>query len=234
MHVELEDVGKRFGKLEALRGVSLSLPAGQRVALVGPNGSGKSTLIRALLGLIACEGEVRLDGRAPFEDRLAVTRRLAYVPQVAPQLSSSVAELCALVALTRGLEPDRIRQKAALLALDLPGIAQRPFRQLSGGMKQKLLLALALASEATLFVLDEPTASLDALARERFYRAFAALPAQTTLLICSHRLEELERLVDRVVALEEGRVTYQGDAAAYLAWAPQRDGRLTLVGGRDV
>jgi ABC-type multidrug transport system ATPase subunit len=222
MRVELSNVRKRFGKVEALRGVSLTLPAGARAALVGPNGSGKSTLIRALLGLIACEGEVRLDGLPPFADRLQVARRLAYVPQVAPMLSASVAEVCQLVAVTRGLEPERIHHAAKALELNLAAVARQPFRNLSGGMKQKLLIALALASEASLFVLDEPTASLDAGARERFFQAFAALPAGVTLLICSHRPEELERSVDRVVALEEGRILQPASPP------------LRLVGGRHV
>lgn len=231
MRVEWRDVKKRFGKTEVLRGVTLTLPPGRRAALVGPNGSGKSTLIRAMLGLLACEGEVRLDGQSPFEDRLSVARKLAYVPQVAPQLSASVEELVGLVALTRDLEKARIHQKAELLELDVAAIARRPFRNLSGGMKQKLLIALALASDASLFVLDEPTASLDARARNRFFAAFEALPADATLLVCSHRLEELERMVDQVVALEEGRVVYDGPAAPYLAEAPREDGRLVIAGG---
>ena len=226
MRVELVAVRKRFGPVRALRGVDLSLPPGSRAALVGPNGSGKSTLIRAMLGLVACEGRVSLDGRSPFEDRVRIAARLGYVPQVAPQLSARVEELVALVARTRGIARERIAQIAAALELDLSAVARVPFRNLSGGMKQKLLIALALAAEPTLLVLDEPTASLDARARGRFFALAEALPPTVSVLVCSHRVDELERLVTRVVALADGQVAYDGAAAPFLAEAPHEDGRL--------
>lgn len=217
MRIELRGVRKRFGRAEALRGLDLTLPAGTRAALVGPNGSGKSTLIRSLLGLLSCEGEVLLDGRSPFADRLETARRLAYVPQIAPQLSATVGEVIRTVALTRGLEPTRIAAIARRLDLDVDTVAIRPFRNLSGGMKQKLLIAAAFAAEASLLVLDEPTASLDARARDRFFALCEEIPSESTMLLCSHRLEELQQLADHVIALEEGVVTYAGAAADFLA-----------------
>jgi ABC-type hemin transport system ATPase subunit len=146
MHLSISDARKSFGRVQALRGVDLDIPSGGRVALVGPNGSGKSTLIRALLGLVECEGRVRLDGRSPWEDRVALARRLAYVPQLAPSLGATVAEVVALVTATRGLSAGAVARVAAELELDVAEVARRPFRNLSGGMKQKLLLALALAA----------------------------------------------------------------------------------------
>jgi ABC-2 type transport system ATP-binding protein len=217
MRIELRGVRKRFGHAEALRGLDLTLPAGTRAALIGPNGSGKSTLIRSLLGLLACEGEVRLDGRSPFADRLQTARRLAYVPQIAPQLSATVDEVIRTVALTRDLDPARIDVLARRLDLDVSAIRTRPFRNLSGGMKQKLLIAAAFAADASLLVLDEPTASLDARARERFFELCAEIPSETTVLLCSHRLEELHQLAGHVVALEEGLVTYDGPSREFLA-----------------
>src|SRR5690606_41210516 len=133
---------------------------------------------------------------SPFEDRLLTARRLAYVPQTAPQLSASVEEVIHTVAFTRGLSPEAIGGVAARLDLDLAPIRARPFRNLSGGMKQKLLLAAAFAARPALLVLDEPTASLDARARERFHALCAELPAGTTLLLCSHRFEEIRHLAD--------------------------------------
>lgn len=217
MRIELSGVRKRFGAAEVLRGIDLVVPAGRRVALIGPNGSGKSTLLRSLLGLVACEGEVRLDGRSPFEDRVEVARRLAYVPQVAPQLGAPVRDVVDLVARTRELDPAAIYRVAARLELDVAALRGRPFRALSGGMKQKLLIALALASPASLLVMDEPTASLDAGARERFFLLCEELAPDRTLLLCSHRLEELRHLSEHVVSLEEGRVAYDGPAEAFLA-----------------
>ena len=216
MRIELRGARKRFGKVEALRGIDLTIPGGRRVALVGPNGSGKSTLIRALLGLVDCQGEVRIDGPNPYESRVSLARRLAYVPQVAPSLGASVNELVALVCLTRGLPRAEVARTASRLALDLESVGRRPFRNLSGGTKQKVLLAIAFASHPELLVLDEPTASLDEDARKRFLELCGELPASTTVILCSHRLEEVSHLTDHVLALDEGKVRYDGPAAGYV------------------
>src|SRR5688572_24086851 len=108
MQLLLDNVRKRFGKVEVLKGISADIPKGRRLALIGPNGSGKSTLIRCVLGLLDCEGKILLDGASPYAHREQVIRQIAYVPQVAPQLSASVSELLHFIQVTRGLERDRI------------------------------------------------------------------------------------------------------------------------------
>lgn len=216
MRVDARRLTRRFGRVLALDDVGFTLPAGRRVALIGPNGSGKSTLNRVLMGLIACEGEVRLDGHSPFVDRVAVAQRIAYVPQVAPQLAAPVRELVRAVADVRELPREGFVSVARQLDLDLEALGPRPFRSLSGGMRQKLLIALAFASRASLLVLDEPTGSLDARARERFFELFEATEAGATLLLCSHRLEEVRPLVDDVLYLSEGRLAWQGPASEFL------------------
>ena len=214
MRIELARVSKRFGKVDALRAIDLDLPSGAKVALIGPNGSGKTTLIRALLGLLRHDGEVRVDGRPVVRATLAP--RLAYVPQIAPHMAATVAEIVGTVASLRGLPEARIAELAAELDLDVAPLRARPFRALSGGMKQKLLLALALAARPELLVLDEPTASLDARARARFGVLQQELTVGTTVILCSHRLEEIRAMVDHVVALADGRLVYDGPAARYL------------------
>jgi ABC-type multidrug transport system ATPase subunit len=206
MQVELRDVTKRFGNQPVLRGVTASIDSGERVALVGPNGSGKSTLLRAIMGLLRCEGSVRLDGRCPFTHRDQTAQELAYVPQAAPQLGASVDDVITAVTTLRGLQRQSVAQYAAELDLELHAIGNRPFRALSGGMKQKLLLALAFASKARLFIFDEPTASLDLATRERFLPMLEALRGQSTVIVCSHRMEEVQPFVERVIELAEGRV----------------------------
>lgn len=217
MRIEVRDARKRFGPVEALAGVSFDVEPGRRVALVGPNGSGKSTLNRILMGLVGCTGRVRIDGRSPFAERVAVARRMAYVPQAAPQLGAPVGEVLAAIGRVRALPRERIEASARAFDLDLPALAPRPFRSLSGGTKQKLLIALALAAEAALLILDEPTGSLDARARERCFELFDALPPATTVVLCSHRLDEIRPLVGQVLQLHEGRVAYDGPADAFLA-----------------
>ena len=216
MRVELREVGKRFESVIALSRVTLEVPSGARVALIGPNGSGKTTLTRAIMGAVAHEGEVRLGGLPAGARGPELARRLAYVPQVAPQLAASVGELIGCVARLRGLPVERFEALVRRFELDPAQLRARPFRGLSGGMKQKLLLALALAAAPALLVLDEPTASLDAAARTRFYELYEQHAGQATLLLCSHRLDEIRHLVDHVLALEDGQVTYYGPAEAYL------------------
>ena len=217
MRVELQHLDKRFGRVQALRDVSLSLPPGSRTALIGPNGSGKSTLVRVLMGMLTAGGEVRIDGQRVGEDRAGLAGRIAYVPQIAPRLAAPVREVVRAIAGLRGRCFDDVAGIAATLALDLGALAPRPFRALSGGQRQKVLAALALAAGAELLLLDEPTASMDPRSRVAFLQLVEALPPSTTVLLCSHRLEEIRRLVDRVVVMAEGAVSWQGDAVAFLA-----------------
>jgi len=214
MRVELNDVSKHFGGVRALDGVSLHIASGERVALVGPNGSGKSTLVRAVMGMLRCRGSVRLDGEDPFLHRTRLAARLAYVPQTSPQLGATVSEVTRASAALRGLDPSRIHEVAGELDLDLGALARRPVRELSGGMRQKLLIALALVAPASLLIMDEPTASLDREARQTFYRIFNERTAGATLLLCSHRLDDLHHLVDRVVVMEGGGVTMDASVTA--------------------
>ncbi|MBK9035785.1 MAG: ABC transporter ATP-binding protein [Myxococcales bacterium] len=216
MELQLRKVGKRFARTQALVDVDLTIASGAKVALLGPNGSGKTTLTRAIMGLLRCDGDIAIDGR-PMTDRMQIAGRLAYVPQIAPLMAASVGEIVRAVCELRGLAAADVRALAVELGLEFDAIGGRALRALSGGMRQKLLLALALASKAELLILDEPTASLDAAARARFLDRFAAATKDATVILCSHRLDELRALVDHVVVMAEGRVAHDGPAAAYLA-----------------
>ena len=212
MRVEARGLARSFGSVEALCGLDFAIEPGERVALIGPNGSGKSTLTRALMGLIGFRGQVRLDGSCPLRERVRVAGRLAYVPQIAPRLAAPVGELLRAVGRVRGETLSGVHEQARGFDLDLDALARRPFAALSGGMKHKLLLALALGSRASLLILDEPIGSLDAESRERLYQRIHDLPDNVTLLLCSHRLEEQAALVRRAIALEEGRQRFDGPA----------------------
>lgn len=206
MRIELNKVGKRFGAQQVLCGIDLSVSHGTRLALVGPNGSGKSTLLRAVMGMLRVEGEVRLDGLCPFSERRSIAQKLAYVPQVAPQLGATVHEVVRTVSELRGLSAERIGVMADRVELALPPLAGKSFRSLSGGMKQKLLVALAFASDASLYILDEPTASLDTASRARFERLLDEVAGDATVVLCSHRIDEVARLSSRVIELADGRI----------------------------
>jgi ABC-2 type transport system ATP-binding protein len=214
MRIELSHVGKSFGKVTALRDIDLVVPGGAKVALIGPNGSGKTTLIRVLLGLVDHRGTVRLDGGRRSTE---LARRIAYVPQVAPHMAATVGDLVRAICELRDLDRAAVALAADRLELPLAALERREFRALSGGSKQKLLIALALAPQPDLVILDEPTASLDAEARGKFLALQRELVGNATLILCSHRLEEIRSLVDHVIALDDGVVAYDGPAADYLA-----------------
>lgn len=214
MRVEGKGVRKCFDRVEALGGVDFIIPSGGRVGLIGPNASGKSTLIRIVLGLLQCEGELLLDGSG--ERDLELADRIAYVPQIAPKFGASVEEVIKAITRVRGLSLDDVVRRGADLGIDFRAVGRQAFRNLSGGAKQKTLLALALSSRASLFVLDEPTASLDTTSRMDLFDQLADRTRDATMILCSHRLEEIRTLVDQVMVLQEGRLAYFGPTEAYL------------------
>ena len=230
MRIELDRVTKRYGKVVALDTVSLDIPAGARVALLGANGSGKTTLTRVMMGLVHHAGEVRLGGapRTP-----ASAARIGYVPQISPPWSAPVHEVIATVAALRGVSPDRVAALAGRLELRVDAVARQPFRSLSGGNRQKLLIALAMAAAPSLAILDEPTASLDAAARQRFFELAADQLERATVVLCSHRLDELRPLVDHIVVLADGRVAWQGAADRYLGEHVASVIELCIADGTD-
>ncbi len=205
--IHVQSVTKRFGPVRALQEVSLSLAPGERVAIVGTNGSGKTTLLRALCGLLRVEqGRIELFGADVAKAPERALAKVAYVPQNAPPLEAPVAELVRAYCALRSRTPEQVAARAQRLGLDLEAVGRTRVRDLSGGMKQKLLAALALTAEAPVLVCDEPTANLDARARATFFEEVNARPEDSILVLCSHRLEEVRHLVDRVIELKDGRV----------------------------
>ncbi len=203
--IRLTDVGKTFRDTPVLKNLSLHIAARDRVALVGSNGAGKTTLIRCLLGEYGHSGEVRVAGRDPRIDRALVLNKIGFVPQLPPPLAMPVAELVRYASGVSGADPMRVRQVAARLGLAWGEVAARPFVKLSGGQKQKLLIAIALGRDTEVLILDEPAANLDVEARHALF-ALLAERDQTAMIISSHRLDEVASLVNRVIELDQGQV----------------------------
>jgi ABC-2 type transport system ATP-binding protein len=204
--IEVRHASKCFGKIRALDDVSFTIAAGERVALVGTNGSGKTTLLRAMLGLVRCEGAITVAGVDVALAPERALRHIAYVPQIAPPLDAPVRDVVRAVTSLRGFSEDAVTRQAALLGLDMRQCSASRFRDLSGGMKQKLLAALALAADTGVLLCDEPTANLDGAAREAFVAALRDLSPERSVVLCSHRIAELEGIVDRVIELRDGVV----------------------------
>ena len=204
--IRFQNVSKNFRRAKVLDGVNLEIGLGERVALIGSNGAGKTTLIRCLLGEYGHEGEVSIDGRSPRSERTTVLAQVGFVPQLPPPLKMPVGQLIGFAAALCNSDPARIHDLARRLGLDVDGVLARPFVKLSGGMKQKLLIAIALGRDARVLVLDEPAANLDPEARKIFFELLAERAESATMLISSHRLNEVSTLVNRVVELDLGKV----------------------------
>jgi len=204
--IRFEGVGKTFKKHRVLDEVGLDIALGERIALIGSNGAGKTTLIRCLLGEYTYQGKVTIDGRDPRSERTQVLGKVGFVPQLPPPLKMPVGQLVSFAAAVCRSDARRIEAVARRLGLDLDGIRARPFNRLSGGMKQKLLIAIALGRDTQLLVMDEPAANLDPEARHVFFALLAERIANTTMIISSHRLDEIAPLVNRVVEMDTGRI----------------------------
>ena len=188
-----------FGRITALKGISLRIRQGESVALVGSNGSGKSTLLRLLHGLVACRtGQVH---KSPGQVQAMLFQRPC-------MLRTSSLNNVALGLWLAGNSWAAARSRA-LLALERVGLgelAQRNGKTLSGGQQQRLALARAWALNPDVLMLDEPTASLDPYAKREVEHLMAEFAAQTTLIFSSHNLGQVKRLASRVLYLEQGRL----------------------------
>jgi iron complex transport system ATP-binding protein len=221
--IEARELTLRLGEREVLSRVSLELAAGDFAALLGPNGSGKTTLLRALLGLVQPQqGEVRLDGRPlGAQSRRSIARRIAYVPQAhAPCFPFSVREIVQMGRTPevgwsgRLREADDAAVSGALERLGLLAFAERSYAELSGGERQAVLIARALAQGAHILLMDEPTASLDLGQQTRLMALLAGLAQEGyAVLVSVHQPELALRWFNRAVLLQRGVVLGEGEPA---------------------
>jgi ABC-2 type transport system ATP-binding protein len=204
--VRVRGLCKRFGRRQVLRGLSFEIPAGRIYGLVGHNGAGKTTTLNAVLGLIDHEGEVEVLGLDPFRQRSQLMERVAFVSDVAslPRFLQ-VRELLALVA---DIHPRFSREKAMafLEGTDIE-LAQK-IDKLSKGMVAQLHLAVAVAIDAKLLVLDEPTLGLDIVYRKRFYRQLLDdyMNDERTIIIGTHQLDEVETILSDIMFMRDGQL----------------------------
>jgi ABC-2 type transport system ATP-binding protein len=205
------DLRKRFGAVQALRGLSLCVEPGEVYGLLGPNGSGKTTLIRCIAGILRPDaGRVRLLGH-DMPDR-AVLARVGYMTQAAALYDDLTAlQNVTFFAAMSGCR-DRNAVAEALALVELWERRDSRVRTLSGGMRQRLSLACALAHRPDLLLLDEPTVGVDPQLRVQFWRHFRQLAsAGTTIVVSSHVMDEAERC-DRLGFVRDGRLIAEGTA----------------------
>lgn len=210
--IELQGVTKRYGDFRAVDDVSFSVGAGESLALWGSNGAGKTTLLRCLLGATEYEGTITVDGVSPAKNGKEARRRIGYVPQVVPVFDLRVGEMIQLTARLRRADLGQGLER--LEEFGLADTIKKPVASLSGGMKQKLALTLALLGDPPILLLDEPTSNLDARSQDELITLLSILKRQgRTLVFTSHRWDEVLALADRVVVLERGKCISAGPAA---------------------
>lgn len=231
--IHFANVTKKFRRQEVLKGVELTIERGHRVALVGSNGAGKTTLIRCLLGEYNCEGQVTVDGLDPRANRREVLSKVGFVPQLPPPLKMPVGQLIRFAASLCDADPGHMEAVAERLGLEVGRFRRQSFVKLSGGQKQKLLIAIALGRDSKLLVLDEPSANLDPGARHIFFRLLAEKQETAAMLISSHRLDEVAALVNRVIEMDQGDVVLDDRVADLVDLSSRLFCRLTLIRPED-
>jgi ABC-2 type transport system ATP-binding protein len=205
--IEARGLTKHYGDTPVLRGVDLNVAPGRIVGLIGPNGAGKTTAIKAILGLTSFDGELKVLGLDPRTQRDALMKEVCFIADVAvlPRWMC-VAQAVEFVA---GVHPrfDRKRAEEFLSRTDIK--MHKRVRQLSKGMVTQLHLALILAIDAKLLVLDEPTLGLDLLFRRSFYDNLLNdyFNKERTILVTTHQVEEIENILTDIIFIQHGKIT---------------------------
>jgi len=206
--IEARGLRKAFGKNIALDGIDLRVEEGRILGLIGPNGAGKTTALNAILGLTSHQGELRVLGRDPWSERDQLMRDVCFIADVAvlPRWIK-VSQALDYVA---GVHPrfDRAKAEGFLAKTTIKRASK--VRELSKGMVTQLHLALVMAIDARLLVLDEPTLGLDILYRKQFYDALLNdyFDRNRTIVVATHQVEEIEHVLTDVMFIDRGRIVF--------------------------
>lgn len=206
--IEFTDLTKRYGKFTAVDHLTLQVPAQGAVALWGVNGAGKTTVIKCLLGLLRFDGHIAVEGYDVRRQGRAVRQRIGYVPQeLAFYKEMTTFDMAVFYARLKGAPAAHIAP-----VLEQVGLTEhqvKPVGALSGGMKQRLALGLALLADPPVLVMDEPTSNLDTAARSQLLQLLVQVKqAGKTIVFTSHRIEEVEALADDVAVMARGRLQF--------------------------
>jgi ABC-2 type transport system ATP-binding protein len=204
--LETKSLTKSFGALIAVNGVSLAVAAGSLHSIIGPNGAGKTTALNAILGLTPYQGELRVLGRNPWTERDQLMRDVCFIADVA--ILPRWIKVSQALDYVAGVHPRFDRAKAeAFLAKTTIG-RDRKVKHLSKGMVAQLHLALVMAIDAKLLVLDEPTLGLDILYRKQFYDSLLNdyFDRNRTIVVTTHQVEELQNVLTDLMFMDRGRV----------------------------
>ncbi|HET7307788.1 MAG TPA: ABC transporter ATP-binding protein [Gammaproteobacteria bacterium] len=225
--ITARNLGKRYGDTVALDDVNFQIDSGAIVGLIGPNGAGKTTALKAILGLTRYSGELDVLGRDPRRQRTDLMRDVSFVADVA--VLPRWLKVANAIDFVAAVHPNFRRDKATQFLGRTKIRPDRKVGQLSKGMVAQLHLALVMAIDARLLVLDEPTLGLDILYRKQFYSSLLNeyFDEQRTIIVTTHQVEELERILTHLMFINDGRIVLDesmdaiGDKYAELLTGPE-------------
>jgi ABC-2 type transport system ATP-binding protein len=213
--IEARGLRKTFGTTIALDGVDLRVEEGRILGIIGPNGAGKSTALHAILGLTPCQGELKVLGRDPWTERDQLVRDVSFIADVA--LLPRWIRVSQALDYVAGVHPrfDRAKAEAFLVKTDIKRTSK--VRELSKGMVTQLHLALVMAIDARLLVLDEPTLGLDILYRKRFYDSLLNdyFDRSRTIVVTTHQIDEIQDVLTDFAFLDRGRIVLESSMEAF-------------------
>jgi ABC-2 type transport system ATP-binding protein len=204
--IEARGLSKKYGSFVALDRADFVVQPGRIVGLIGPNGAGKTTALRAVLGLTTYQGQLSVLGREPFAERALLMREASFIADVA--VLPAWLRVQQAIDFVAGVHPRFRRERAVALLAKTDIGAGRRIGELSKGMKTMVHLALTMAIDARLLVLDEPTLGLDIIARRGFYDALVNdyMDETRTIVITTHQVEEVENLLTDVLFIDRGHI----------------------------
>ena len=204
--ISARNLSKRYGKKPAVNGVTFDIPAGRIVGLIGPNGSGKTTTLKAALGLVPFEGELKVLGKNPRTERDELMQDVCFIADVA--VLPRWLKVKDAVDFVAGVHPRFDRKKAEAYIAHTKLSPNMRVKEMSKGMIVQLHLALVMAIDAKLLVLDEPTLGLDILYRKQFYQNLLEdyFDEQKTIVITTHQVEEIEHILTDLMFIRDGRI----------------------------
>lgn len=232
--IDVSGLVKSYGRREVLRGVTFEVAAGESVALWGGNGAGKTTVLRCILGLTRFCGSIAIDGIDVATRGADARARIGYLPQELPAHGAWRAlETLEFVAKLRSVEDAPCSE--LLERVDLRHEARTRIEEFSGGMKQRLALAMALIGDPPVLLLDEATAGLDLASRRGLLDLLQGIRSEgRTILFTTHRPDEIEELADRAIVMDQGRIALDGTAGDLFALlASQRVGTRADAHGKE-
>jgi ABC-2 type transport system ATP-binding protein len=213
--IEARGLRKRFGQTTALDGLDLNLGAGRILGLIGPNGAGKSTALNAMLGLIPFEGELKVLGKDPWTERDALMQEVCFIADVA--VLPRWLKVSQALDYVEGVHPRFSRPKAEGFLWKTDIKASSRIRELSKGMVTQLHLALVMAIDARLLVLDEPTLGLDIVYRKQFFDALLDdyFDKSRTILVTTHQVEEVQHILTDLAFINRGKIVLNCSMEAF-------------------